>query len=111
MTIGIKSNRFMLLEEWPRDLIPRMGETCQDPDNLIKTLISKNKGTLFSFHYRDTLMKNKLKMNNSLFVPNKLLTRYLYQLSRTTNLKYCVKNDCKNLLRSLKQRGDNIQNI
>jgi len=92
MTTNITSDGFSMLEQLLRTLITSLGGTYQDPHDTIKSLVAKNKESLFSFHTKAVQIQNQLKLNNLTFAPNKLLTRYLHELSR-------------------KQRGDNEKNL
>ena len=97
MTINITSDVFSMLEQLLHSNIPSLGCTYQDPDEIINYLVAKNKESLFSFHTRAFQIQNQLKLNNSTFTPNKLLTRYLHELSRTSNVKDYVNNDYKSI--------------
>ena len=103
MTSSITSDGFSMLEELLRSLIPSLDGVYNDPDDLIKSLTLKNKENIYSFHTRAIEIQNQLKLTNSSFGPNKLITRYLQELCCSSNIKDYVKREYSNLLKSLQK--------
>ena len=50
MTTNMTSDRFLMLEQLLRTIIPSLSGSYSDPDDLIKSLTAQNKESLYSFH-------------------------------------------------------------